>query len=407
MIFMSIIHDIIRNKVQSLIIIMISFLFTCFFGIYLGSISRNNILLHTLGERLPVKAMLVDMLTGEEMGLNIMEKQVENFTQLNIEKITLTAESYGNCGNKNPEKSDKRISLYMNAANDISMFTLSDGKTSMDETEMDRILKSDEALCFLDQDYLEERGVDIGIGDTLDIILFRPIYDDFGFANQFREVGKTEVKVAGLYWGVRDKIEENFPNTICPIKWLANQYKAEGISLTYTSAKGIVSNPLELNSLKENAKNLKFGTQNVDSSQSQKRVALAIDDRMFIQTATQIQQNIRLLEFFKYPVIMILFFLEALISFIVTKKHVYNIYLARCLGEKNSIILTKLMIKMLFLSFIGGIVASILLVGVQFIDWIDSFYILMKFLFVCFIGIIIPGVFYLRMNLLKLFQQIE
>lgn len=86
-------------------------------------------------------------------------------------------------------------------------------------------------------------------------------------------------------------------NTICPVKWLANQYKTEGISLIYTLAKGVVSNPLELNSLKEKVKDLKFGTQNVDFSQAQKRIALAVDDRMFIQTATQIQQNIRLLEF--------------------------------------------------------------------------------------------------------------
>lgn len=404
MILMSIIHDIIRNKTQSLIIIMISFLFTCFLGIYLGSISRNNTLLYTLGERLPVKTMLVDMMTGEEMGLNITGKQIENFTKLDIEEIVLTAESYGNCGKKN---SDKRISMYMNAANDISIFTLSDGKTSMDKSKMDKILKGDEALCFLDKDYIEKRGADIGIGDTLDIILFRPIYDNFGFVNQFREVGKTEVKVVGLYWGVGDEIKENFPNMICSVKWLANQYKAEGINLTYTSAKGIVSNPLELNSLKENAKNLKFGTQNVDLSQSPKRVALAIDDRMFIQTATQIQKNIGLLEFFKYPVIMILFFLEVLISFIIVKKQLYNIYLARCLGEKSSIILAKLIIKMLILSFVGGIVASILLVGIQFIDWIDGFLILMKFLFVCFMGTIIPGVFYLRINLLKLFQQID
>ncbi|MGN0466741.1 MAG: hypothetical protein ACI4F9_10405 [Lachnospiraceae bacterium] len=49
-------------------------IFICFLGIYLGSISRNNTLLHTLGERLPVKAMLVDMFTGEEMELNIKWK---------------------------------------------------------------------------------------------------------------------------------------------------------------------------------------------------------------------------------------------------------------------------------------------------------------------------------------------
>lgn len=402
--FRSIIHDIIRNKTQSLIIIMISFLFTCFLGIYLGSIFRNNTLLYTLGERLPVKAMLVDMMTGEEMGLDIMEKQVENFSQLDIEQITLTAESYGNCGNEN---SDERISLYINAANDVSMFALSDGKTSMEKSEMDKVLKGDEATCFLDRDYLEERGVKIEIGDTLDIILFRPIYDDFGFVNQFREVGKTEVKVAGLYWGVQDGGEENFPNMICSVQWLSNQYKTEGISLTYTSAKGVVRNPLELNSLKENAKNLKFGTQNVNSSQSQKRVALAIDDRMFAQTATQIQQNIGLLEFFQYPVIIILFLLEALISFLVTKKQVYNIYLARCLGEKNSTIIMKLIIKMLILSFVGGIAASALLAGVQFIGWIDSIGIFVRFLFVCFMGIMIPGIFYSRINLLKLFQQIN
>lgn len=404
MIIRGVIRNIIRNKGQSLLLIVISFLFTCFMGLYLGSIVHNKALLNTLGERLPVKAALVDAASGKEMGLKITEKQADNFMELSLSDYILTAECYGNFKTGDTEK---RASLYINAVNDISALMLQEDRISMEAAEVNKILKGNKNLCFFDKDYLEQREAHIEIGDTLEIPLFQPIYDDLGFVGSFAAAGEASVKVAGFYRGTQGEVTANFPNMICPAAWLREQYEARGTRLTYTSAKANVKNPLELNQLKKKAKELKFKALDSSSFQAKAGIALAVDDHLFIQSATEIRQNIRLLEFFQFPVMLLLILLEALVSFMMMKRHVYELYLLRCLGEKKYVSITKLILEILFLSFAGSILACILLSGIGYVGWTDSLLILLKFLFVSLLGASVPGILFAWVNPMKLFQQVS
>lgn len=77
-------RSITRNRGRSLILAVFSFLAVFFVGIYFGNLKQNQTLLAALGEKIPVTASITNS-TGDRLtGLDITEKRLELFLELDL-----------------------------------------------------------------------------------------------------------------------------------------------------------------------------------------------------------------------------------------------------------------------------------------------------------------------------------
>lgn len=399
------IHSISRNMGRSVLLIAISFIFVSFAGLYFGGMVRNQKLLISLGERIPVTATITDSDGAREMGLSISEKIITDFLELEITDYTLAAESYGNIDMSSLVAGGEKVSTYITGANAMSAFTISEEEMTLDLDEAKAVLSSNDAYCIMNLAYIEERGLSLQEGDILDINLFRAKYDEFGFAYEFEEVASAQIKIAGFYQGTLGDGDVKQPDIICPIEWLRQQYTEAKTHFFYTSATGNVINPLQINVLKEKAEELEFKQINIQASQNSKDVSLAIDDRLFVQSASQIMRNIQILKLFAVPVMILIILLEALVFFLTMGSRKREIYIARCLGRKKIAITVELMLESFLLALAGGLLATLLLVLVGFSGWIECGVILIGFMCFELVGSFIPAVMLSHTNPMKSFSQ--
>lgn len=390
----------VRNKGRSLLLILISFIFISFIFIYLDSIDGNYRALENLGEQIPVAMCLTDVSGIRQQGLRIREKTADNLEQLDVKDKVLTAESYGNVSRGGQDK--EKISVYLTASNDASAFLLEPESLSVSMEEFETMLSEDAGVCLLSKEYAEERGLNCQPGDTLELNLYSGKYDEIGQVDGFEKVTSTQIEIGGFFQGrVYDSIMAEEPNVICSAEWLRGQYAAAGKPFYYSSARGVIGNPMELNAWKEKARKLSFFPMDTQKPEDIAQIALSVDDRNYIQTASKIKKNIEILQIFVIPVFVLLILLEALIFFLSIHNQKRDIFLMRCLGMKRFEIILQLLLEGSALAVIGSGAAMVVLLcagyGFPAQTWLRVFF---AFMAVQFLGSAFSAVLVCRKNVL-------
>lgn len=354
-----------RNKERSLLLAFISFIFVSFVFLYIDSIERNYRALEDLGKQMPVSICLTDVSGIRQQGLRIREETVERLGQLDVKDKVLTAESYGNVSANGQD--GKKISVFLTASNDVSAFLLEPESLSVGMKEFQKLLSGKAGKCLMSKEYAKERGLDCQEGDTLELNLYSGKYNEIGQVDGFEKVISTQIEIGGFFQGqVYDSIAAEEPNVICPVEWLRSQYAGAGKQFYFSSVRGTVGNPLQLNDWKAKAKKLAFAPVNSQQPEDISRIALSVDDRNYIQTASKIRKNMEILKVFVVPVFVLLVFLEALVFFLSIHNQKREIFLMRCLGIKRFEIILQLLLEGSLLATIGSVTAMVVLLCVGY-----------------------------------------
>lgn len=401
-----------RNKARSLILAAFSFLAVLFAGICFGNLEQNESLLAALGEKIPVTAAIANS-TGDRLtGLDITEKRIELFLDLGLENYAVTAESYGNIG-FGPENTEQRASVHLMGTNTVSAMDAWKPEFSMEQTQAGAILSGGEGLsllsvqeqdagriglCLVNESFIQERGLSWQAGDVLDINLYRALYDEFDGVSGFVEITSAELEIAGFYRTAPESALEA-ADLVCSLSWLAAQYRQAGNPLLYSSAKGIVANPLELNTLKTKAETAKFPQIDLQSPGGRPGNALVIDDRFFIQAASQLKSSIHLLRLFMAPLFLLVTGISALVSFFAMCHRKREIYLERCMGREKAAIVTELVGENAVLSLLGGAAA------LPFTGGTHGIGILAAFLVIRIVTTLAPAIRFTLENPMKIFHS--
>lgn len=391
--------NITRNKGRSLILAVYSFLTVFFVGIYFGNLEQNQQLLTELGAKIPVTASISNS-TGDRLtGLDITEKRIELFMELGLKECAVTAESYGNIGVA-PENTEERASVHLTGTNTVSSMDAWKPKFSQEREQVEELLSGEKGLCLLNENYVQERGMSYQAGDVLDIHLYRALYDDFDGVTGFVEITSSELEIAGFYQTAQESALEA-ADIVCPVSWLARQYEEAGEKLLYSSAKGIVENPLEINRLKSKAEEARFLQTDIQSVGGRSGNALVIDDRFFIQSASQLKNSIHLLNLFRMPLLLLVIGISALVCFFAMCSRKQEIYLERCMGRKRTQIAAELAGEYGVLSLLGG--ASAL----QITEGNRGLFILALFLGIQIVTSIAAAIWLSLGNPMKIFSRME
>lgn len=270
---------------------------------------------------------------------------------------------------------------------------------SQEQKKIEEILSGEEGLCLLNENYMQERGISYQVGDVIDINLYRAIYDEFDGVTGFVEITSAELKIAGFYQTSQESALEA-ADLVCPLDWLAEQYHRVGEKLLYSSAKGTVEHPLEMNELKAKAEEAKFSQIDVQSVGGRPGNSLVIDDRFFIQTASQLKNSIHLLKLFLAPLILLIIGISAMMSFFAMCYRKQEIYLECCMGRKRTQIVAELAGETTIMSLLGGAAALWLIEGNQ------GIFILAVFLGIQIVTTLASAVWLSRENPMKIFAAV-
>lgn len=349
-----------HNKLRTFLMLLVFFLVVFWGGIYLGNLERNERALDTLGEQLPVTVAIANLGGDKTTGIEITESKLEAFLKLDLSNQRIAAESYCNIG-QNTEPGAERISAYLFGSNTDALLYGMGVEFEGEQAGIDGIFSRGEAVCYLNRDFAEGRGIEYEIGDELDINMFRPEYDEFHTVTGFEEITTAKAAVGGFFTVQSDTVQEVSIDLICPTGWMTQQYHEAGEKMYYTSAAGEVSNPLKLNELKAQAKELNFTQINPSNPGERFGSALVIDDQLYIQTASQLKRNIELLELFALPMFLLILVLNVVIAYFAAMNNRKFILLHRCMGVKRRELVFLTLCENLLFLLSGGILAMILL----------------------------------------------
>lgn len=362
-----IIINFIRNKCRTFIMIMLFFFLVFFCGIYIGNLEKNQTALDELGERIPVTAAIANIGGDRVTGLEITESKLQTFLELDLYDTVITSESYCNIG-RDKEHDEERISAYMFATNTDILLNSMGVEFEQKQDEINAILSQKKSTCYLNRNFMKERMLFYEIGDEIDINIFQAKYDELNTVIGFEEVANGKLVVDGFFDMQSTDAAEVPVDIICPVGWLAEQYRGAGLKMYYTSATGMVSNPLKLNALKEQARALKFPQINPQRPGERFGTALVIDDRLYIETASQLKRNIQLLIFFSIPLFLLIIILNMIIAYFIVINNRKFILLQRCLGMKRRVIVEITLCDSSVALIIGGVLAISVLHGLQLIS---------------------------------------
>lgn len=352
--------NVVRNKQRTFIMLLLFAFLVFLSGIYIGNLEKNEKALDTLGEKIPVTAAIANIGGDKTSGIEITESRMESFLELDLKNLRITAESYGNIGSSTKPGAE-RISAYLLGVNTEALLN-SMGVEFLDEPgDVDAVLSRNEGICYLSRNFMEERGIEYKIGDEIDIQMFRPVYDEFNTVIDFEEITASKAVLGGIFDRQTASGEEIPIDIICPVGWMKEQYHAAGQKMYYTSAAGEAAEPLKLNELKAQAKELNFSQTNPGTPGERFGSALVLDDQLYIQTASQLKRNIDLLELFAIPMFVLIMMLNVVVAYFAAMNSRKVILLHRCMGMKK-----REMIRMMFwgqflLFMAGGILAVLIL----------------------------------------------
>jgi len=129
--------------------------------------------------------------------------------------------------------------------------------------------------------------------------------------HKFIEVGEPSLMVIGTFRG--DNAIEESRRMVVPVKWLRLYAEDNGIPFYYDSARATVKDPLNLNEFKSYMEEMNFGAIDVKASDRRSGDKLIVQDKIFIETASKILNNLKMFRLFQVPFVILIVILIILI----------------------------------------------------------------------------------------------
>ena len=364
MFFLSLVwRNIWRNKVRGLLTVGIVMFLLLFVGVYLGNEEKNQSALDKLSDTVPVDVQVTNADGSQNIGLEINTKRVDSLLSQGIRNPVYTAQAAGNLELINRVKHVKVCDTRIVGANDLAAFASVSQKTvKLMQGRNVSFLAGKEPVCIVSESYAARHHV--AVGNMLMFPLYITHYNSDGSSFQFVSLGQAKLTVIGLF---RDEASETgaVKDLIVPVSWLRSFAEKAGETFYYDSFRCAIKNPMQLNVFKADMENLLFTEIKPDASDKHSGESLVIQDKVFIENATKLSQNITLLRRFQFPIFLMVVLLLMLVMFLLMRSRRREIAVASSLGQKKIVSAAELFVENIILVFVGCILAvPILVIGI-------------------------------------------
>lgn len=393
-----------RNKGRSLLSVGIAALLVSFVGLYMGNIKKNEVTLKSLANTIPVTAQISNRNGSRDIGLEITTNSLDTLLSADITKPVYTAQVGGNLELINRVEPVKVCDTQIVGVNSTLAlpFLKDDGITfgdGWDETYLER----KKSLCIISEDYAKEH--DINIGDTLSFPLYIYKYNKDGLSFKFIKVGEPNLTVIGIYQ--QGNMSDVIQQMVVPVNWLRSFVEESGTAFYYDSARCTIKNPLKLNDFKVYMEKMNFGEVDLEADDRRSGDKLIIQDKIFIETASKLQENLNTLRWFQIPFFIIIILLIILVSFLILRSYQKDMAIASSLGRPKLLSGTSYFLENLLLYLLGCILVLPMLIGITGIGLANMLPICLLFLGCACIGIWVALALLVRFDTLALLTKID
>lgn len=378
----NILKQIQRNRKRSIITISVACSLFLFIGMYTATISYTEAALFTLSESIPVEVKISDISGKRQIGLDITSKRVDQLEDTEqITNLVVTAKALGYIGDSNQNEGHPNISI--TGANTFDAFSsINQEDIKFSNQSFNNFLSKEDSVCIIEENFMVTENIQLG--QDIKFPMYQIIYiDDFG-GYKAKFIGDVELKVIGSF--MYDDTSDFGSNMIVPVNWLRAFIEQNGGTFTFDSASFSMKNSLALNSFKEEVRELGFTEVDVNALERVHGGSLIFYDQIFIDRASSLQANLRIMKQFQLPIMFLMALLNLLVMFLLLRSRRIEIAIASSLGVSRKHIYSQLFVEVGVLNLIGIMLGYIFLVF--FLDQIELLSLLLAFICMICIGMI-------------------
>ena len=393
-----------RNKGRSLLSMGIAALLISFVGLYMGNIRKNEKTLKNLGDTIPVTAQITNRNGSRLIGLEIRTSRLDALLSPDITEAVYTAQAGGNLDPINQVEPVKACDTLILATNSLQgMPSVSREEITFADGWNETYLEGDEPVCVVSEIYAGRN--DISIGDSLSFPMYTYKFNKDGYSFNYIKLGEASLTVIGIFQNGSGSLDTQ--NMIIPINWLRLFVEDSGNSFYYDSARCTINNPLNLNEFKAYMKEQNFGEVIPDADDRRSGDELIIQDKIFIETASKLQENLETFRRFQLPFFLIIILLILLVSFMIMRSYRQEMAVASSLGRPKLSVSILYFLETLALYLVGCIFIFPLLISVTGIAITNLLTVYLLFLGCACIGIWIALTLLLRFETIALLTKVD
>lgn len=399
-------RNIFRNKIRSLLTIGITMLLLSFVGVYLGNVEKNQSALNKLADSIPVAVQVMNPNGTQNIGLKIDTNKVDALLSSGIRNPAYTAQAGGNLEPINRVEHVKACDTSIVGANNFAAFaSVSSESVKMINGKNTSFLEGNEPVCLISQNYAARHN--IVLGQKLTFPLYTYYYKADGISFEFKSAGEANLTVIGTFLDEAAINNGAGKDMIVPVNWLRSFVERSKVPFYYDSFRCTVKNPLQLNVFKANMEKLYFSEVQADAPDQRNGNALMIQDKVFIETAEKLRQNVETLQRFQLPIFIVVSLLMVLVTFLLLRNRRKEIAIASSLGQKKAVSAAQLFVEEMLLVLAGCVLAVPILSIAVGTGWRESVMACLPFLGCSCLGIWVAILMLLRFDTLSLLTKVD
>lgn len=394
-----------RNPKRSFLTVLLAFCMVVLLGIYANVMIATKQSLAQLSQSIPIQAQVSDLSGTRFAGLEITTKQMEYLLSLDyVSNAKYSARANGSLHDQNGNDFLSIYDLELLGVNDLSLLPMDslDTMTYVDGVDAS-FLQGEKANCIISEALAQSNQ--ITLGQQFMFSLYTIHYQQGSTSFSLSQVQDVEVTVVGIMKNQNKAAISS--NIIVPVKWLRDTVENNHQTFYYDSMRFHISDGLQLNAFKEELKEHGFTEVNREVQEQTKGSSMLIHDRLFIDQANKLQQNLVMFQQFQFPFFILVCLLVALITFLLMRSRRLEIAIASSLGKAKKRITYHLFLELECLNVIGCMLGFILLYMITSLNIVELLGYVSIYLFISSIGILVSLYFLFQFQIMQSLSCVE
>jgi len=353
--------NIIRNLIKSVLAIVVGALIVLLLNLYIGNMHSGQNQLNELAEALTIRADISNLNGSQITALRIKDDIIRLLESSgHVENLSYSVERTGGLGTFSPEQWRKHLNTNVMAVNTLSAAPgLTADNVNFGNGKDADIFQTNQAVCIITEDFSLRHN--LSIGDIMQLTLYYYQYPSSGYEIlMIYPLGFFDLTVAGvigeMMWESGDFLP---PDIILPIDWVRDAYAQIDASFYPANASFTVADPLKLDEFKAEMQSFSLMETSPTADFSHNGISLMVSDKIFIEAASHLRENLRLLGFFLPIILAIVVFVGYLTSYLLMQNRRREFAVMRSLGTGQKTCIYIFMFENAVLALSGGLFGSL------------------------------------------------
>lgn len=376
-------------KWKTFLHVLICILIVLFLNLYVGNLEHNKNQLESLGDKIPVEAVITNLAGGRESGIFIKESFYEGIMQSgSVKEVRFTLQL---------------IDVAEDGENDVLGVNTWKAIPGIDkeriflkdEMDVDEFFASNDKKCIITHSFLEANGFELGNNVEMHLYYYELNKEDH-YSIFTKPLEKVNYEIIGVLddTTLSETQQKHLPQIIIPIESARKSFNNKNIDFYVNSGMFTVDNPLKLNEFKEEMENMGFMELLPGAMNALEGYALIVKDETFIRASSSMEEGYNVMKKF-FPIVAIISACSGFItSYLLTTGRRQEYAVMRSLGMSQKACFLTYLTEMGLVQLAGGFLGSI--AAILSID-ISIVWVLICFItfFSCFISGSIVAIFML------------